>query len=182
MSDFNTDPQIPPPPAGVAPPPPPAPGYAPPPGYAPYPQVAPKPPRPAVPIAGYLCILGGALMILGSVLNWFTIDGEAFNGFSETGGESKDGPFFAFVAVVCIGAGITFLAARRVLALAIVALVFASLGLFGALADIGDVSDASDIADRFNFDFTTGAGLYVVLIGSLVGIAGNIVALAKRRR
>jgi hypothetical protein len=181
MSDFNSDPQVPPPPPPAAPAPP-APGYAPPPGYGSYPQVAAKPPRPAVPIAGYLCLAGGALLILGSVLNWFSIQGEDFNGFSTVGDETKDGPVFVFFGIVAIGAGITFLAARRVLALAIVALVLEVFAMFGAFADLGDVADAKDIAETFDVDFTTGPGLYVVLLGSLIAIAGNIVALAKRRR
>ena len=180
MSDFNsTAPVPPPPPVGAAPLPP---GYIAPPGYGGYPTVAAKPPRPAVPIAGYLCLAGGALLILGSVLNWFSIQGEDFNGFSTVGDETKDGPVFVFFGIVAIGAGITFLAARRVLALAIVALVLEVFAMFGAFADLGDVADAKDIAETFDVDFTTGPGLYVVLLGSLIAIAGNIVALAKRRR
>ena len=110
--------------------------------------------------------------------------GESFNGFSSaidiTGEKvTNDGPVFAFFAILAIGAGITFLAARRVLALAIVVLVFEVFALFAALADIGDMSDLKDLGGS---DVTTGAGLYVVLIGTLVAVAGNIVAIAKRRR
>ncbi len=182
MSDFGTDPQLPQPPqAGAAPPPPPAYG-APPAGYAPYPQVAQKPPRPAVPMAGYLCIAGGVLLILGSALNWFSFFGEDYNGFSEVSGDTKDGPMFVFFALLAIGAGITFLAAKRVLAVAITILVFEVFAVFGALADLGDVSDAKDIADSAEIDFTTGPGLYIVLLGAVLAVAGNIVAIAKRRR
>lgn len=182
MSDFGTDPQLPTPPqAGAVPPPPQAYG-APPAGYAGYPQVAQKPPRPAVPNAGYLCIAGGVLLIIGSVLNWFTIEGEKFNGFSSSGGESKDGPAFVFFAILAIGAGITFLAAKRVLAVAITILVFEVFAVFVALADIGDLGDAKDLADSIGIKFSSGPGLYVVLLGAIVAVAGNIVALAKRRR
>ncbi len=181
MSDFGSDPQLPPPPvAPGAPPPPPA--YAPPPGYAGYPVAMQKPPRPAVPVAGYLCLAAGALLILGSVLNWFSFDGVDYNGFSTVEGSSKDGPAFAFFAVLAIGAGITFLAARRVLALAIVVLVFEVFAMFAAFADISDVSDLEDLSGAFGYEFSTGPGLYIVLIGSLLGIAGNIVAISKRRR
>ena len=163
--------------------PPPAPGYAPPPGYAPYPAApAQKPPRPAVPNAAYLLIAGGVLLIIGSVLNWFTLFGEKYNGFSEVDGSQKDGPAFVFFAVIAIGAGITFLAAKRVLAVAIIAVVFLVFSVFAAIADISDVNDAMDIADIAGFDASQGPGLYVVLLGSVLGLAGGIVALAKRRR
>ena len=48
-----------------------------------------------------------------------------------------------------------------------------------AFADIGDMSDLKDVGGSA---VSTGSGLYVVLIGSLLGIAGNVVAIAKRRR
>jgi hypothetical protein len=143
-----------------------------------------KPPRPAVPVAGYLCLAAGALLIVGSVVNWYTIFGEKFNGFSKALDEagktvSNDGPAFVFFAVLAIGAGITFLAAKRVLALAIVVLVFEVFAMIAAFADIGDMSDLKDVGGSA---VSTGAGLYIVLVGSLVGIAGNIAAIAKRRR
>ncbi|MDO8389398.1 MAG: hypothetical protein Q7V57_02835 [Actinomycetota bacterium] len=180
MSDFGSDPTIPPAPPAAAPPPP---GYAPPAGYSPYPAApAQKPPRPAVPNAAYLLIAGGVLMIVGSALNWFSLFGEDFNGFSEVDGSQKDGPAFVFFALVAIGAAITFLAAKRVLAVAIIACVLEVFAMFAAFADIGDVNDAMDLADTAGFEASQGAGLYVVLLGSLLALAGSIVAIAKRRR
>jgi hypothetical protein len=160
--------------------PPPVAGYAPPPGYAPYPTApAQKPPRPAVPNAAYLLIAGGVLMIIGSALNWFSLAGEDFNGFSKIGDSQKDGPAFVFFAVVAIGAAITFLAAKRVLAVAIIACVLEAFAMFAAIADLSDVNDFSDL---FGDAVSTGPGLYVVLLGSLLALAGSIVALSKRRR
>jgi len=69
-----------------------------------------------------------------------------------------------------------------VLAVAITILVFEVFAVFGALADLGDVSDAKDIADSAGIDFSTGPGLYIVLLGAVLAVAGNIVAIAKRRR
>jgi len=183
MSDFGSDPQIPPPPPTAPLAPPPVPGYAPPPGYAPYPTApAQKPPRPAVPIAAYLMLAGGVFLIIGSALNWFSLFGEDFNGFSDAGDSQKDGPAFVFFGIVAIGAGITFLAAKRVLAVAIIAVVLEVFAMFAAIADIGDVNDAMDLADSAGFEASQGPGLYVVLLGSILALAGSIVALSKRRR
>jgi len=183
MSDFNSDPQVPPPPPPAAPAPP-APGYAPPPGYGTYPQVAAKPPRPAVPIGAWLLVAGGALMIIGSVLNWYSLGGEKFNGFTEalnSDGEmqSNDGPVFTFLAVLSIGFGIAQLAAKRVLAVAILAVIFATFGMLAAIVDVGDLGDLEDLWGQA---YEGGSGLYVVLLGSIVALAGGIVTLAKRRR
>jgi hypothetical protein len=162
------------------PPPPPAPVYGAPTYGAP---VAAKPPRPVV-TAGAGLMVGGALLgVIGSFLTWFTLEGETYNGFGGTGADDvRDGPVFVFLAVVVGGLGIAMLAARRNLAMAIIGVVFAAFAVLAALADLGDVSDLKDLADAFGADFSTGPGLYLVLVGGLIGLAGSIAALAKRRR
>ena len=194
MSTFDQDPSRPPPPpqapfgAPAAPPPssayPPAynPGGQAPPGYAPFAGAPVKPPRPAVTVGSLFLVVGGVLLIVGSVLNWFTIEGTKYNGFAGDGGDTKDGPVFVFFAVLLIGFGIAQLAAKRVLAVAILAVVFASFSILAALADVGNVGDAIDLANGFGISASRGPGLWVVLLGSLVALGGGIATLSKRRR
>ncbi len=150
-------------------------------GYQP---VVTKPPRPPVPIAAALLLVGGALVILGCLLNWFSVLGTDFNGFSSDGdGNVKDGPFFTFLAAVLIGFAITFFAARRVFVIAILAVIFASVVVIAGLGDFGDVTTSvDDVRDVFDDAASVGPGLPVVVLGGLVCLAGGIVALAKRRR
>lgn len=175
------------PPAGYPPHGAPQPGYAPQqgypvPGYAAYPGVAVKPPRPAVQVGSLLLIVGGVLMIAGSFLEWFSIQGESYTGFSGEGSDTKDGPVFVFFGVLALGFGIAQLMARKVLAVAILSIVFGALALFAALADIGDVSDAMDLAKLIGIEASQGPGLWVILVGSLVALAGGIATTAKRRK
>lgn len=203
MSDFESDPSVPPqPPSSSYPPAPPGapaapfgsptgpppsyaqPGYNPvgyPPAYAPVTGMMQKPPRPKVAIGSLILIIGGVLMIVGCFLNWFTVDGRKFDGFAGDEGETKDGPVFVFLAVLSIGFGIAQLAARKVLAVAILAVVFASFAVLAAIADLSDVSDLMDLADAFGEDASTGPGLYVILGGSLMTLAGGIATLSRRR-
>jgi hypothetical protein len=151
-------------------------------GYYPVAGATQKPPRPAVQVGSMLLIAGGVLLILGSFLEWFNIEGESFNGFSGDGeNEVKDGPVFVFFGLLALGFGIAQLMAKRVLAVAILAVVFASFALLGALADLGDVSDLQDLADTFGAEFSQGPGLWVILLGACAALAGGIATLAKRR-
>ncbi|MEZ5271083.1 MAG: hypothetical protein R2694_02075 [Ilumatobacteraceae bacterium] len=190
MSDFEPGsmlPTPPPPSAGASPfgapggaaPPPPV--YAAPPGYTPMAAVGQKPPRPAVTVGAGLLAAGGALMIVGSFLNWFTIEGESFTGFSSDGDNMKDGPVFVFLGVLALAFGITQLMARKVLAVAILSVVFAVFGILAALADITDVSDAKDLADAFGIDMSFGPGLWIILVGAFVAVGGGVATIAKRR-
>lgn len=190
MSDFGSESNLPAPPGGTPPPPPPFGGYGappPPPGYQPtgyYPVAGAtqKPPRPAVQVGSMLLIAGGVLMILGCFLEWFAIEGESFNGFSGNGdNDVKDGPVFVFFGVLALGFGIAQLMAKRMLAVAIIAVVFTSFALLGVLADLGDVSDLKDLADIYDADFSQGPGLWIILLGAGVALAGGIATLAKRR-
>jgi len=170
---------------GAAPgaPPPPSPGIAPPAGgWAPAP--ADKPPRPKVTIGSVLVIVGAAVAILGSFLNWFSVPSEDLDvtGFTEFEGETRDGPVFVFLGAVLVGFGIAMLAAGRVLAVAILAVITATLVVLFGLVDFGDVSDAQDLIEGLGGEFEVGPGLPIIIVGGLVSLAGSIVALSKRRR
>ena len=188
MSDFNENPGVPAPPMGAAPSPFAAPAPPPPPMYSTpgYPVVggvpAAKPPRPAVTVGAGMLVLGAVMIIAGSFLTWFSILGESSTGFSDGEGGTKDGPVFVFLAVVLLAFGLVQLVARKVLAVGILAIIFAAFALLAALADIGDVSDAMDLAESLEVDASTGPGLWVILIGSLIAMAGAIATVAKRRR
>ena len=192
MSDFNEIPGVPAPPAGAAPPPFAAPSAPPPPapygasaystpGFAMGAVPAVKAPRPAVTTGAGMLVLGGALLIAGSFLTWFTVLGESYTGFSSGDEGSKDGPVFVFLAVVVLACGLAQLMARKVLALGIVAIVVSALALLAALADIGDVSDVIDLAETLDIEASSGPGLWVILIGALIAMAGAIATVAKRR-
>lgn len=188
MSDFGSGQQLPPPPSTAPLPPPPQAMYAAPPGYAPYQVMTPqKPPRPPVVAGSWLLIVGALVIVAGTLLKWYTIAGIDFNGFKETfdpdTGEvtTNTGGVFVFFAVLSLGFGIAQLAAKRVLAVAILAVVF---GSFAALAALGEMSN---ISDRKSFmgglvPFETGPGIYVVIAGSVVALAGAITTLSRRRR
>jgi hypothetical protein len=123
-------------------------------------------------------MIGGAVvMVIGSFLTWFSINDEDITGFTEVAGEGRDGPVFVGFAVILAAFGITTLAARRLLPIAILAVVFASFAVMFSLADYSDISDLEEIGV-----VEAGPGVPLVIIGSLTALAGGIVALAKRRR
>jgi hypothetical protein len=154
-------------------------------GYTPYGAMAPgtKPPRPPVTIAAILLLVGSAVMVLGSLLPWLEGFGETINGFEEDAdGDSNSGPAYVFLAVVFTGFAITFLAAKRVFAVAIISVVLAAFAVLAAFGDLSDANDAKDIVDAFGGDASIGIGIPVVILGALVALGGSIAALAKRRR
>jgi hypothetical protein len=154
--------------------------------FAPAPpeQYAGKPPRPKVPIGGWLLLGGAIVMIVGCVLSWVSIDGESFNGFGhwiqlrETDNtfyeyDTPAGTFVVF-AVILGGFGIALLAAGRVLAVAILAIIVGVIASITALAVLAVVQDSESV--------DLGPGLPVILLGALATLAGAIVATSKRRR
>jgi hypothetical protein len=124
-----------------------------------------------------MLLAGAAVITLGALLPWFELAGESFNGFSDLGGEVKDGPAFVLFAIILAGFGVATLAAGRLLPIAILAVVIASFSALAAIVDLADVMDAVDFVGA-----STGPGLPVALVGSLLALAGSIVALATRRR
>ena len=153
--------------------------------YASVPFVPAKPPRPAIPVAGWLMIAGAALVIIGTFIPWKTAGSQSINGFDEYVTLTDEGiltqtpgGIFIFFALVMLAFGITALAAGRVLAVVIIGIVVAAgLALFsaGELAIYGD-------NDNFYGGGDLSAGIPVMLVGSLVALAGSIVGCAKRRR
>jgi hypothetical protein len=139
-----------------------------------------KPPRPATPVGGGLMILGAIVAGAGCFLPWLTAPslGE-INGFEEGPDDAAAGGGVFFLALVLLGMGITTLATKRILPIAIIGIVAAALSLLFGAAQLADYSDWADFRGD---EAEIGPGLVVVVVGSLVALAGAIVTCARRRR
>lgn len=175
--------------------PPGSPAYGSPPGYS-TPAVAPgapaprrtadrnaKPPRPVVRVAVILLLVGAALMVAGTILPWLSGNGGSINGFDQfLDDEETTGGIHVFVAVVLGAFGVTLLLARRVLSVAILAVVVAALDLLVALGDLSDISDFRSDVNHGGAHVSFGIGLPMLILGLLVSLGGGIVALSRPRR
>ena len=162
-------------------------GYTAPPGYVPATNAGMvKGPRPDVKLGGILIVVGALLSIISVFLPWATGGGASANGMDDFIFLSDGDLYFAespgtvpiFFGVVMLGLGIALILAGRVLAVAIIAIVGAVISEFVGLAMVG-------IASSFTEDVSgtsVGIGAIIQPIAPLVGLAGAIVATAKRRR
>ena len=135
-----------------------------------------------------LVVVGALISLIGVFLPWLSgAAGETGNGLDDYLFENADGelqimesPGTAMIvgAVVLLGLGLALLLAGRVLAVAIIAIVVAAIGVFVGLGMLGIVSDTKD----FVGDGSIGVGAVLQPIGPLVALAGAIAATAKRRR
>lgn len=125
-------------------------------------------------------IAGAVIAGIGCFLPWLTntIFGD-INGFDEGPDEAALGGGVMFFALVLVGMGITTLAAKRILPIAIIGIVAAAFCLLVGAAQLADYSDWADVQDN---PAEIGPGLVVVVLGSLVALAGAIIACAKRRK
>lgn len=138
-------------------------------------------PRPKVTVGAVLLIVGAAIALIGTVLPWTTRPGESLHGFdsyvtSDFQLLEAPGVIVVFGALIGLGLGIALLAAGRVLAVAIVAIVFASIGIL--------VGAGLWIVIADSFEGRTGSiGIGVILqpIGPLIALVGAIIATATRR-
>lgn len=175
--------QAPPPPSGQAPPPPPASGLTPPLYGGPTtatPQT--KPPRPEVQLGALLTIAGSIISIVGVFLPWLTEGGESQNGTGVFLGSDftiydNPGAAVIFFAVVTGGLGLALFFAGRVLAVAIVAIVMATIALLIGIGMLGIAGDTADFGGG-----SLGFGAILQPIAPLVTLAGAIFATSKRRR
>jgi hypothetical protein len=135
-------------------------------------------PRPKVTVGALIMLGGGAVAAIGSFLTWYSQFGTHFTGFSSSGSDTNDGPVFLTLGIVLICFGIALLSAKRMLAITILGIAVAGLVVLLAFADLGKASDLQKDFDGV----TIGPGLYLCVVGGLVGLAGSIVATVKRRR
>jgi hypothetical protein len=151
------------------------------------------------PIAGILGIVGGALMALGSFLAWAEVSG---GGTSVTakGVDGSDGYITLGAGLVALVAGIVMaMETRRVLAVLVIlaGIVGGGLGLYDALTAKDSVLDAAaeELAPAFGasaqavrialdqaidagqLSVSISIGLYIVIGGGIVALAGGILGL-----
>lgn len=121
-------------------------------------------------------------MIVGSILNWFDLDNEAFNGFASglEGVTNVKGGIFIVLGALMLGFGITQLLVKRVLAIGIIGAVASSLGLLVGLKALSDINDLVDFGRYFGAEVATGPGLYVAVAGGIVATIGSIVTVVKQ--
>ncbi len=150
----------------------------------PPPPPPPKLPRPSVTLGAALVALGGALMIAGSTLSWFDLDGETFNGFTSGLQDVTNvrGGLFSVLGAALLGFGITQLLAKKMLAVGIIGAVTSAVGLLGGLKAISDVNDLVDFGRLFGADVATGPGLYVAVAGGVIGTIGSLVTVARQSK
>jgi hypothetical protein len=159
------------------------------PGYAPQGYGAPVPTEPTkradAKIAGGLVILGAVISIIGIYLPWISGRGESINGtgyyLTSDGIIESPGTLVWFPAVPLIGFGIALIAAGRVLAVAILAVIAAVIAEFIGLGMVGIANDMVDISSFGGGGASLGVGVILQPIAPLIGLAGGIVALVKRR-
>ena len=155
------------------------------------------------PVAGILGLVGGALLALGSFLTWAEVTG---GGTSVTakGVDGSDGYITLVAGLVAVVAGIMMArGTRRVLAVLVIlaGILGGGIGLYDALTAKDSVLDAAaeELATTFGasaqevrtvldqaidagqLSVSISIGLYVVIGGGLVALAGGILGLRGSR-
>jgi len=114
-------------------------------------------------------VAAGALMIVGSLLDW--------SGVEYSSGLDR-GLALAAGALAIVAAGLAVAWRRRALALAVVA---GGLGLNMAVVNIRDIAGHEYEYAAYP-EASVGVGLYVVLAGSALSLAGGVASLLPIRR
>jgi hypothetical protein len=141
-----------------------------------------KPPRPDVRLGAILTIVGSVISIIGVFLPWLSDGGESQNGTGIFLGSDftiyeNPGAAVILFAVVTAGLGIALFFAGRVLAVAIIAIVVASIALLIGIGMLGIANDTADFGGG-----SLGFGAILQPIAPLITLAGAIIATSKRRR
>lgn len=147
-------------------------------GFAP-PGASAKPGPPASPVVKVIAPIGAVLAAIGSVLEWASVDA----GFTTVtkNGLDADGALTLPASLIFGGLALSALIKVWSMGRMIGALVLAALVALIAVVDIADVSSRfSDLeAQGFEVDASVGIGLWLVLVGAIVGVAGCVIALAS---
>ena len=115
-------------------------------------------------------------------LPWLSDGGESQNGTGVFLGSDftiydNPGAAVIFFGVVTAGLGIALYFAGRVLAVAIIAIVAASIALLIGIGMVGIANDTAEFGDG-----SLGFGAILQPIAPLITLAGAIVATSKRRK
>lgn len=130
-----------------------------------------------------LIIAGAIISAIAVFLPWLTAEGETETGtgvFLTKDFELYDSPGSGvlFFAAVLLGLGIALFFAGRVLAVAIIAIVVASIALIVGMGMIAIVNDTKDLIGVGSL----GVGVILVTPAAGLSLAGSIWATSKRRR
>jgi hypothetical protein len=141
---------------------------------------APTAQAPANPLVKVLALGGAALAAIGSFLPWATVSG--FVDISKNGMDG-DGVITLVGALIFGGLAAWSLLGSWSKGRMIGALVVAVLVTLIAVIDIADVASRfSDIdTEALGLDVSIGIGLWIVLLGGLVGVAGCVMALVTAK-
>jgi hypothetical protein len=153
--------------------------------------------------AAGLTILGGVLMAIGAILPFAKVEAGDLPIPSQTVGglDTADGKLFLGVGIaLLVFGGLLWMSRSRGLRItaAVLTMLAAGFMLYAAIVDITGIEDESldaiaeagaaqtagisveqvrDALDEFNVSVNTGIGLYIVLIGSAIGVIGGLWAL-----
>jgi hypothetical protein len=138
-------------------------------------------PRVSLLWTGWVLILTGLLVAIGSFMTWATVyeDGVEIGSFAGTDG-NRDGKITAVLGALILALGVVIVAKQGRLWVGIVGIVLAAFGAITALADIGDISNTSRAFGGLA-RLDVGPGLIVVLVASLAALGVAITALCIRR-
>ena len=133
-----------------------------------------------------IAIASAVVVAIGSVLDWITVDtgsfgddfGVEFDDVNKSGLDA-DGSITIVLAIGIAIVAILALTLKRAWTMITGIVVFALIALI-ALIDIGDVSSRSDDLQSFGLEASVGVGLWLVLLGGIVGTIACIIGLVKR--
>jgi hypothetical protein len=151
------------------------------------------------PVAGILGVVGGALLALGSFLDWAEVSGGG-RSVTANGVDGSDGYITLVAGIVAVVAGIVMAkGTRRALAVLVIlaGIVGGGIGMYDALTAKDSVLDAAaeELAPTFEataqqvrtvldqaidagqLSVSISIGLYVVIAGGVVALAGGILGL-----
>lgn len=154
-----------------------------------------------------MLLVAVAVVVLGCFLPWVTSSGGDLNGFdnyycddsfecfgstftvdgrgefNEDVTQLESPAVLAMIGAVLLAAfGITLVAAGRVLAIAIIALIASSLGVLAALLFIAVANGTEYVESTSVGADGIGIGVILQLLGALLALAACIVTLVQRRR
>ena len=147
----------------------------------------------AIPWGRILVVIGGGLAVLGSFLPWISMTAPLVGSVTKSGIEGGgDGIVTLVVGLVVALLGVALVARSGSTPRAVLGTVLTSVVLGGlAFYDMADVNTPAVLAhtqlilednpftDAVNI--STGMGLYVILVGAVLGFVGAIVALRAFR-
>jgi hypothetical protein len=128
-------------------------------------------------IGAIIVIIMGLLIIIGSILPWATAQ-SVFGSMSKNGIEG-DGKITLATGIITLLCGIAILVSEKNSGWIGLAVIASGASLAVAIIDLVDVSNKlSGISNEY-VKASAGIGLYIVLVGGIVGIIGALVSATK---